>query len=1198
MDAFDVVRQCKDTVRRVAEEEVLPDGNSLFRAQLRLNIRMKRVRAGEVVSEEDKWISSSLEEMDGFEDWWNGQVLACEKTCDFLNTNGSGWIIDCINFLDFCIARGDRVRYYVGRSSNFALPEALKQKQAVINPPSNGDNCFLYACIAVLHHGEEVLRKSPLALSSYRPWLHELNLDGVALPVSLHSLDIIERQNPSICFTVLTWCAGKVEVLRQCKAKTAAGRCVLPLLYLVDEKTQKTHWCAVVSLNRLLNSRDGLHQRKWCERCLSAFRSEERLQQHRLDCYQSDDYVIREILPTDDNNELKFCNWQKTISPAFVAYADAESFNATPEEDEPTASVRKLSQHLPAALGYLLVQREGTTGPALRSREESLKLFKDDDPESCVEKFLCSLDETAREIYQWNREYGYQRKIMDADSRREFNDAQNCYYCNYQFASSQEKNWDHNYLNGLFRGAACTDCNLKAQLNRRFLPVYFHSLGSYDLHLIFSTALHKMTHWKLSVIPKTNERYLTLKAEFQVGEVTLPSGQKRRLNFTIQFLDSLNFLGCSLEKVMRTLNASSCPLTLEMKQKRPLLSEDILLAKGVFPYDFAKQPANLLVTKLPPQDAFFNILTQTSCSDAEYNHAKRAWQESQVSNLGEYMMLYLEMDIRQLADAFESFRRLSLADDGLDPVHFVTAPGLSYESALKSAKYGIQLLTDGDMYRMFEGGIRGGMTFTNVHKVRSSSNEDDSSYLLPLDVNNLYGQALSMYLPVSDFRWVERDELCNWNEDTVLNLPDDGPHAYLIEADLHYPDSLHELTEELPLAPEKGSVVFDEFPEFMKQLWHQLNPEKNYATSQKLLLTCYDKKAYIAHSRILKFYLKMGIKISQFRRAIQFKQEPIFKEYIDRNSAKRSQVNSEFEKNYYKSKNNSLFGKTMENVRKRRDIRICNSEHQAEILASKPNLKEFTIIKENLSIFQLGKTSVRLDRPVYIGQCVLDLSKLIMYQLFYEQLKPRFESPSNKNARIHLLGGDTDSLFLCVKNIDVPRYMLPALVEQGLLDTSNYPPQHPLHSVKLKARLGCVKDESAGSVYEEWILLKPKLYSFKSAQQSTLADKKAAKGVQKAVVKSSITHDDYDAAFQSLNQLSVTVRRISSNHHRVFTLEQEKKALSVWEDKRAWISANVSLPFGHVNLRRRGVCPATSRKRSLTPPILGESENAKQARSA
>lgn len=1219
-NALQFVQSCREAVRSILTEKP-SDPNRLIRAQLRLNLHMRRVKGEDVVSEEDKWISSCLEELEGehvFDSWWDKQSSACERIIDCMNTNGSGWTLSCANMLDVCIANGDKIRYYVGRSDSFVLPEALKHKKAVINPPSDGQNCFLYACLAVIHHGSESLRKAPHRRSTYRPWLQDLNLTGVEMPVGLHNLAAVEKQNENFCFSVLTWQGGKVEVLRQPTAKLASGRRIISLLYLpnnssstnleseepvsdgssIENDSQRGHWCGIVHLDRLLNSKHGLYQRKWCERCLSAFHSMERLEQHRQDCYQSDDFVVRELMPSSDSNMLLFKSWEKTVSPPFVAYADIEAFNSPCEQTAGDNRVL-LTEHQPAAAGYAIVQRTGTAGPQLFTADNGLKIFQNGESESCIEKFLKSLEQTAKCVYQWNKIYSYQPKLKDSESNKAFNESSACHYCKVGFSDQNSKNWDHDHLTGEFKGASCSDCNLRAQLRRRFLPVFFHNLAGYDMHLLFTTALRRMKGWKLSVVPHSMERYLSLRAEMVVDIVEF-NGRQRPIFFTIQFLDSLQFLNCSLQSLMSNMALDECKSTMQMKKGFPLLTDEVLLAKGVFPYDFLRTKNDLLVAALPSQSDFFNTLTKSECCDEDYERAKQAWREFQANNLGDYMLAYLELDIRQLADIFESFRRLSLEDDGLDPVHYISTPGLSFDSALKTTGAKLELLTDVDMHRMFERGIRGGITFVNVHHVEAQSSsgaasaETSTADLIPLDVNNLYGVALSMALPVRGFRWVESSTLEFWTEDAILNLEDDSSQAFLLEVDLIYPDSIHKRTEELPLAPEKGKIEFDLFPEFMKELWQQLHPDAtSYHPCQKLLLTCFDKERYVVHSKILKFYLQQGMKIGKFHRAIEFQQEKVFEPYILKNSERRSQANSDFEKNYYKLKNNSLFGKTMENVRKRRDIRICTDAHQAKVLASKPNLKDFIIINEDISIFQLAKGSIKLNRPIYVGQCVLDHSKFVMYSLFYCQLKSRFEA--NPNSKVRLCGGDTDSLFLCMENLDVENIVLPEMIKAGLLDTSNYPDNHALKSNQLKAKLGCLKNEAAGEKFTEWILLRPKLYSMLAEGRHSKISKKVAKGVQKCVVKQEISHQDYWQAFHCLQELTVHVRRIGSLKHRVFTMDQSKRALTAWEDKRAWIDSNESLPFGHCALRSSSSQARSLKRQQHETPTLSSAKQAKDS---
>ncbi|PAA91039.1 hypothetical protein BOX15_Mlig004794g8 [Macrostomum lignano] len=596
-------------------------------------------------------------------------IGGCEGIIEKMNTNGSGWVIVRVNCIDLNIAVGQRLRFYSGHASNFELPPLLKAKKAVINPPSTGSDCFLYACLAVLHHGDENLRKNPQRLSTYKDWLNDINLSGISLPVGLNQLNRIELLNPRLCFVVFSWSSSNgVSVLRQPRVEVACSRKVVLLLLLnksANKDEEDKHWCGIVSLDRLLNSKSGLYHRKWCERCLSSFVTDQKLSEHRDQCYRSNEFAVKERVPTEKRSVLSFQNYFKTIEAPFAIYADIEAFNsplgphtrevmhqkveemevsdneqvcstrsssssshvqARPDEGMVTGKTVFISEHLPAAGGFLLVAREGMKGPPLKDQGH-VKLDSSSNPLECMETFLHELERVAREVYDWNRRHSYQTAEADTTASQIFSESSNCHYCDRQFTDTNDKHYDHDHLTGKFKGAACSRCNKLAQLRRRFLPIFFHNLRNYDMHLLFSTALGNMKNWKLSVIPQTSERYMSLRIDFPIAEITLPKGKKKTIFFTLQFLDSFQFLNAGLDKLIRNLPLQDRKFTQQMKSCFPKLTNETLSIKGVFPYDFVKSPANLAVTELPSREEFFNSLTKTACSEESYAHARKAWKQ-------------------------------------------------------------------------------------------------------------------------------------------------------------------------------------------------------------------------------------------------------------------------------------------------------------------------------------------------------------------------------------------------------------------------------------------------------------------------------------------------------------------------------------------------------------------------------------------
>ena len=198
--------------------------------------------------------------------------------------------------------------------------------------------------------------------------------------------------------------------------------------------------------------------------------------------------------------------------------------------------------------------------------------------------------------------------------------------------------------------------------------------------------------------------------------------------------------------------------------------------------------------------------------------------------------------------------------------------------------------------------------------------------------------------------------------------------------------------------------------------------------------------------------------------------------------------------------NNSAFGKTMENVRNRVNINLVNDREKAKKLTAKPNFKHLNIFSEELIAVHMKRTKLKFDKPVYLGMCILDLSKTIMYEFHYNYIKKKY------GDKAKLLFTDTDSLMYEIKTEDFYKDISGDVKDR--FDTSDYPPNHPSGTPTgcNKKVLGVFKDEVAGRYIEEFIGLRAKLYSYKMFEGK---ESKKCKGVKKSVVNKSITHEDY-----------------------------------------------------------------------------------------
>ena len=311
------------------------------------------------------------------------------------------------------------------------------------------------------------------------------------------------------------------------------------------------------------------------------------------------------------------------------------------------------------------------------------------------------------------------------------------------------------------------------------------------------------------------------------------------------------------------------------------------------------------------------------------------------------------------------------------------------------------------------------------------------------------------------------------------------------------------------------------------------------------------------HVKTLKQALDHGLVLEKFHRVIQFKQSAWMKKYIDFNTRLRTVAKNDFEKDFYKLTNNSVFGKTMENIRKHRDIKLVNNKEDYSKQVMKPNFKGGVLMGADLMSCEMGKVKVKMNKPVYLGQAILDLSKTIMYEFHYDYMKRKYNESDLK-----LLYMDTDSLVYDVKTEDF--YKDIAEDVETRFDTSGYAPGRPLPIENNKKVIGLKKDELGGKIMKEFISLRPKMYSYRVEEQ----EPKKCKGIKKCVVKKTITSEDYKRClFEGIN-IHRSQMMFRSVKHKVKTLEVNKLALSREDDKRISINGIDSLAMGHYELQQ------------------------------
>ena len=411
------------------------------------------------------------------------------------------------------------------------------------------------------------------------------------------------------------------------------------------------------------------------------------------------------------------------------------------------------------------------------------------------------------------------------------------------------------------------------------------------------------------------------------------------------------------------------------------------------------------------KEAFYSSLIIYNTTDVDYRHANRVFKEFKLKNLGDYHDLYVQINIQMYK---------------LDPTHFLSAPGLAWQACLKKAGVELELITNVDMLLMVEKGIRDGICHA-IHKYAKANNKymlyyDENkglSYILCLDANKLYEWTMSQKLPVNGFQWVKN--VSKINKDFIKNYNEDGGIGYFLEVDIEYLRKLHDLHSDLRFLPERMKIN----------------------KCSKLVCNLYDeKKNYVVCIRALKQALKHGLRLKKVHEAIAFYQKAWLKEYIKMNTEFRKKGKNDFDKDFFKLINNSVFGKTLQNVRKHRDIKLVTTDMRRNQLVSEPNYHTTKRFSQNLLAIEMEKIKVKMNKPVYLGLPILEISKTLIYEFWYDYMKPKYAD------NVKLCYMDTISFIMRIKTEDFYKDIADDVEKRS--DTSNYECNRPLPTGKNK----------------------------------------------------------------------------------------------------------------------------------------------------
>ena len=811
----------------------------------------------------------------------------------------------------------------------------------------------------------------------------------------------------------------------------------------------------------------------------------------------------------------------------------------------------------------------------------------------------------------------HQKEMIDTDYWNEqYNIVNKCYLCGHELTEDNgeyQKVKDHDHITGEILGIACKRCNFKRTEKQTYIPLIFHNAKGYDNHHIvkyFDLADNNLINQVLTInelddldnidldeVLMTDNNYrgvikqtinvniekalsLTLGVQDSIKDDINGYYIKKNKNFTdIRIIDSAQFFLKPLEKLVDILKKDGND---KFKYMNDYFKDktNIILQKNLMSYTYFNNynKYNNDIKELYNKDLYDNY------SEDKYKIMLDVVDKFNIKSAGEYYYNYLICDVLELVDIIVNARDKFKKSHGLDILQFYGAPSYTWNCFLFDSKIELEQILDINKLSFFKDMIRGGPSF--ISKRYSKANNiycedyDETKpyiYIDYLDMNNLYGGAMKQPLPFGEIYKISdrRIDLYNKNNNliwahfpnyeidpTAKNInPNTIYKGCCLDVDLEIPKELHRLFNDYPLAPERFEITEDILSPYTKDLLQRMN--KKHTKQILLTQTLYNKYHYKIYYKTLRLYVDLGVKILKIHSGYEFKERAYMYDYIMKNTNLRNEAKinkDELGIELYKLMNNSVYGKTLENVFNYKDYKYVNDDNLLKY-TSKPIYKSATIINKNSILVENKGIKVKINKPIYVGAIITDIAKYLMFNFHYNYLIPEFGLDNVK-----LLFTDTDSLAyeLTTKNEEERVMHYQNLINKGVLDTSTYSKENKLYN-KDHNIIGVMKCEEGDNVITEFAGLRSKMYALKIIKNGLLQEEKKCKGVPQKSLKE-INFDKYKSLIfnEESNVLSYSaeVKNIRSYDQQIFDQKLVKCALSCDDTKRYIIDNINTLPYG------------------------------------
>ena len=1016
-----------------------------------------------------------------------------EHQIQIQETKESGWIFEKINSMKISFYKTTELN----GSSYVKIP---LRTSAILNVQNNDKYCFIWSILASLHPCEN---NYPNRVNNYVQYFNELNFQGFDFTNGFKCSDVHkfnELNNLSVNIYELNFYQDgdklKHNLIPIEISKNGPDKVVDLLIY-------KNHYALIKKLHVFLAD----HNKNFvCRCCLNSYTCENALVNHKEKCGDDNICTIR----TSNESHLY---WKKHFHKNPLYFRIIADIEADNEKDDSKIGNKttNIYKQKPILNGYYIISE----------LEDVLKSGYYESPLG-----YNNLDWFVKEIIKLENKMAFYFKntekdiIMSKENEEDFKNNNVCRFCEKEILT--DKVHDHCHLTSRYRGPSHNICNKNVkQKDSNFIPFVFHNFSNYDCHMFFKRLVDlKKEKVNFEIIPKTNEEYISVRYG------------------CIRFIDSYRFLSEILDTLVKNLDDIDFKiLKKEFPDKWQFLNK-----KLAYPYEYFN---SIDEYKKPVNDSkkedFFSKLKNDYPDDVEIERTKEIIKLFNIKDGGELTKLYCKSDVILLAEVFEKFVNVSTEEYKINPFYCVSVPGYTYQCALKYTDIKLQTLQDEDLILLIEKNIRGGIGSVMGDRYVKS---DENKKILYIDATNLYGHSMSQFLPYDEIKF-EKD-ICL---EEILKTPDDSEIGYFLEIDLKYPDDIKQKTKYFPFCPENKKINPNKDNEYMKSI-----KPGNYTKSKKLICDWTDKKKYLIHYRMLKFYIRHGMIVEKIHEIISFKQSRWLEGYISFNTQKRNKAKNDFEKDFFKLLVNAAFGKFLEIVRNRLGLELFKKDNIKKTINEQSKLTFNGIQKsyENYYSFTFKKNEVVMDKAIYVGFAILELSKLHMYETYYDTLQKYFVQD---NLQLHYI--DTDGMILSMKTKDIIKDLKNL---EKIFDFSNLDKIHELYSEKNKKVIGKFKIETPKNIWiDEFVCLRSKAYSFKCK------DNKEDKNKIKRISKSQSKHIKFEEYYNCLSgeeyQKECNNYIIRSINHEMVLQEVKKTTPSIFDDKRCYINETESIPW-------------------------------------